>query len=221
MRILRMLFLVVMTLAGWLVPTQAQAVTYDLPCSAGSTDLLSPTYNPLTGNLRSWVCVNATGTVTSPVFQLASAAAYTSYQSALGGVTAVSGTDVTLYTVNVPGGTFGAAHGLNITYCFNHTGGSTSTVYKIFYGATSVTLMTTGAASQVICGTAVLANNVGVTNAQQLVAIGSFNGAVGTFGSALATPAEDSTATKVLKLTFNIANNSDVVTPQMFEVVAF
>lgn len=51
-----------------LLPCGAYGQGFELPCTTGATPLLSPTYNQTTGLLRAWVCVDATGHVSSPVF---------------------------------------------------------------------------------------------------------------------------------------------------------
>jgi hypothetical protein len=74
---LKLGLLVVLLTLGMLMPCVAQ--TNELPCQAGSRDMLSPTYDPLTFSLRSWLCVDPFGTVTSPVFPiLSSLVSYTS-----------------------------------------------------------------------------------------------------------------------------------------------
>lgn len=64
--------LVLWSIFGLIFPVRAVAqISSELPCVAGSVDLLSATYNGLTQKLRSWICVDATGHVTSPVFSVA------------------------------------------------------------------------------------------------------------------------------------------------------
>jgi hypothetical protein len=74
------------TLLGLISPVLLHAqLPSELPCVAGSTDLLSPTYNGNTQKTRSWVCVDALGNVTSPVFTT-SGSGVTSFKGRTGAV---------------------------------------------------------------------------------------------------------------------------------------
>jgi hypothetical protein len=218
MRTLRNLIVAALAIAGWLSPQLVEAQTsFELSCAAGTSPLLAPTYNPNTQKLRAYLCVDPLGTVTSPIF---GATAFGNFQGQAAPVTAVSGTDVTLYTVSVPGGTFGIGHGLHVDYCFQHTTGGASATYKLFYGTTNVTIGSTANVTAALCGSAVLGNTT-ATNAQQVTTWGLGNVGGLLVSPATATGAIDSTVSQTLKVTFNIANSSDVVTPVTFAVSAY
>jgi hypothetical protein len=77
---------VLWTLLGLISPVLLHAqLPSELPCVAGSVDLLSPTYDGNTQKTRSWVCVDALGNVTSPVFTT-SGSGVTSFNGRTGAV---------------------------------------------------------------------------------------------------------------------------------------
>lgn len=141
------------------------------------------------------------------------------YQKATAAVTAISGTDVTIYSTSVPGGTFGAGHGIIVDAFVNHAGGA-SGAFKIFYGATSITVVTSSTAGNYILRV-VIANDPGATNSQQITAL------VGQASNAVAAPAApvaaaiDSTTSQTVKLTFNVANSTDTATPKLWMITKF
>src|SRR6266849_878643 len=65
-RILR--YLILSGLSWLLIGTARAQLSYEVSCGAGSANMEGPTYNPSTNKLRSWLCVDAFGNVTSPVF---------------------------------------------------------------------------------------------------------------------------------------------------------
>lgn len=71
----RLVILTLWSLLGLVAPQLVRGqIPSELPCAAGSTDLISPTYDSNTQATRSWVCVSALGFVTSPVFASAGGA---------------------------------------------------------------------------------------------------------------------------------------------------
>lgn len=69
---------------------QAQR-NFELSCPAGSSDMLGPTFNPSTGKFRSWLCVDAFGQVSSPVFGTVGGSVTTTGTPAAGELAVFSG----------------------------------------------------------------------------------------------------------------------------------
>lgn len=138
------------------------------------------------------------------------------YQSAAGALTGNS-TDQTVYSTSVASIPAGGC--LDVRFGLSHTTGTASVTYKLFYSTGVVSIGSLTHAGQK-SGMALVCNNSGVQNAQQLnFILGASNNAGGFSGliPAVATSAIDSTTAQTLKLTFNVAN-TDQVTPQYWYV---
>jgi Pectate lyase superfamily protein len=135
------------------------------------------------------------------------------WQKPAAAVTAVSGTDVTVYTTTLPAIPNGK--GIRVTVYFQHTTGSAGTVYKWKLGTAASGTFSYGTTTQTAFGraSAVIFNDPGSHTAQTLDAdLMTLGTTFQAGGQAL--PTEDlSSGTVAVSFTFNIGNSSDKVTP--------
>lgn len=143
-----------------------------------------------------------------------------SWQKSAAAVTAVTSTDTVIYSVSIPSGTIGAGQGIRVTAYAQHTTGTATANYKINFGATSVTIAISNASTTVLIMTALILNNPGSTTGQQVIADGLTTGTTKALGSTINTAAENTNSGSPITLSFvfNIANNTDQVTPKAFLV---
>lgn len=124
---------------------------------------------------------------------------------------AMTGSDVTIYSTSIPGGTIASGHCLFLEVYYKTNSAGTSTDFKVSYGATSVTIIGAQTATNVQeTFTMRFCNNVGSTAAQSgYQGVFSVNG-TGTF----APPAPftgwttDSTATQTFAVKANAASGN-------------
>lgn len=166
--------------------------------------------NPSASKLPTWTGSTVTGDCVkqdSSGNLLDTGLACGGFQDSSGTVTITgNSSDQTLFTTTVPGGSIASGKCLVIKY--NVTAPAVSTVFKIFYGATSGTIATLNNASGM--GSATLCNNVGSTGNQNLQ-IDTYATAVPAVASptnAATSMAIDSTTSQTLKLTANSASGT-------------
>ena len=127
-----------------------------------------------------------------------------------------AGTDTTLYTTSVAGSTIVAGECLRVWTHYRHTTGTGAVTFKLFFGATSITLLTAGTTSTVPLQTsALICNNNGSTTAQTINEV-SYIWSASPFPD-ITTSAETTTGAVVLKLTADGAV-TEAVTPQIWLV---
>lgn len=146
----------------------------------------------------------------------ASGGAFLDYQKAASALVG-DGTDKTMYTYSMPAGTLPAGRCVRIKAQFQHTTGSTSTTYKIFFGATVAALGSSTSASMGEATVEVCNDPAGTSTQQGSGARYQFGGTMSAL-AAISAPAE-ATATNavVIKATFNVAS-TDQVTPKTWLV---
>ena len=131
----------------------------------------------------------------------------------------LDGTDKTIYTTSLAGGALGAGKCLRVNVGWRHTAGSASPTYKVWFGATSLTLGNGAFAGTSQAGaTALVCNDPGSTTAQQLSqSPGSQNGTGVIIIANPATAAENTTGSVEVKFTVNAAA-TEQITPQYWLV---
>ena len=124
-----------------------------------------------------------------------------------------TGADAAIYSFTVPGNTLTANGCLKFAVGYQHTTGSTNTTYKIKYGGTPLTIMTSTAASQATAGGIVC--TTGATNTEVMATYTAYmNGVIAPVNT---TAAIDSTTNQTFEVDFNVAN-TDAVTPKFIAV---
>lgn len=148
----------------------------------------------------------------------AAASTLLDYQKA-GAAIAGDGTDKTLFTYTLPAGSLAAGKGVRIFFEAQHSTGTGSVTFKIFFGASALTTIPSSATTMGRM-TALVFNDPASTSTQQAsvydVQFGSAPVAIPALGAA-----SENTATNnvVIKATFNGAS-TDSVTPKMWVVEA-
>lgn len=131
----------------------------------------------------------------------------------------LDGTDKTIWTTTVPAAAITAGGCLKLSFIYTHSTGSDAVDYKLFYGASSITIYSHAAAGPWLWSNTTICNGAGVTNAQQFTSFpGVYLAATGQFGingsstTYTGTYGIDSSTQQTLKLTAN-ASSSNAVTP--------
>lgn len=141
------------------------------------------------------------------------------YQKRAGGVTTVSGVDTAIFTKTITGNTLGPGEGFVVIASWHHSTGTTSTAYKLSFGGTSVTFVTSAATAQ-MTARFLFQNVSGSSSSNELVTL--FGNAGATNADILpnaTTTAIDTTSNQTLSLFANAASNTDVITPDFWLVV--
>jgi len=125
------------------------------------------------------------------------AAGTLNYQNALAAVNSNNTNDVTLYTYTLPAGTVAASQGIRIEACFQHTSGTATSNYRLKFGATTVTFISTASGTLLSCFAASVINNPGMTNAQQMIFLYGTPPGTAAYAASMATPAENTSSSAV------------------------
>jgi hypothetical protein len=127
-------------------------------------------------------------------------------------VAAIAGNsaDQTIYTYTMPASTLAASKGVRVTFTTLRTVGAGGPVFKIFFGATAVSVSLADANAVGTWSDAIVFNNTGSTTAQWAFGKHWNTGGV-SFDLTQTTPAETTTGSIVIKGTFNIANTTSIV----------
>jgi hypothetical protein len=140
-------------------------------------------------------------------------------QAAASAVTSAgSGTPTVLYTYTLPGNTIAAGACVRVTAAWQHTTGTTSTAYYVYFGGVQIPSGQGSATSAFSTGEWLLCNNPGVTNAQTDMEVSSAYGAGGSYGPGFLAGTLDTTVNQTIALEFIVASTTDAVTPKFFRV---
>ena len=135
-------------------------------------------------------------------------------QGQLSPVTAVNGVATAAFTFTVPGNSLGTGRCLDVVVGWKHTTGTANTTYTFSYGATGFSGTNSASTSNGTLGFKICNN--GATNSQYAIMEGgNINGGV---APSFATSAIDSTVNQAIAFNFNIANNTDQITPEFWTV---
>lgn len=171
-----------------------------LPTSQGGTGQVSTAIFPTSGTVATDVSTQNLSNKTLVFPSEGNTVTKLNMQQAVAAITG-DVTDHTLYTCIIPANVIQAGKGIRVTVGWNHSTGSASCSYKLWFGVNVIgswTNSTTGAN----CGQVVLFNNDGFTNAQTALTLAPVPGtAAGT---------TDTTSAQTLRFSFNVASTDQI-----------